>query len=378
MIKVTTIVFNNFKHDSRVLKTGMTLLRHGYDVTVVAMHDGDLPIEETVQGLKVHRLPLKTRQWSKNRFIQLFKYGEFFYRLVKGHRKSDIFHCNDVAPLPLAILIKWFFNRKAKVIYDAHELEFDKKEASSNYYPQRIISFAEKTFIKNADAMLTVSPLIAKAYVERYKIESPKIVMNCPPYLRDIPQADLFRKKFGIAPEQKIFLYQGGLIAKRGVEILLEVFKTLDENFILVFMGYGTLVDLVKTAAAQYPNIYYHEAVSPMELPKYTASADVGCVLLQGSSGNHNLTIGNKIFEYIMAGLPVLAADLAGLRYVLNEHTGIVVKNHHEPVAVKDAVLKIAQWDKKVSLPYLRDAAKSYNWEAQEQVLLDTYKKLHG
>jgi len=44
-----------------------------------------------------------------------------------------------------------------------------------------------------------------------------------------------------------IFLYQGGLNNGRGIEILLETFKNIEnKNLVIVFMGYGTLEDEIK------------------------------------------------------------------------------------------------------------------------------------
>lgn len=377
MKKVVSIVFNNFLHDSRVLKEAISLKKAGYAPVVVAMHEANLPEKEEVAGIPVHRIRLKTRQWSKNRFIQLFKYAELFYRIARHYRRADIFHVNDDGPLPMAVLIKWFLNRRALVVYDAHELEFDKNEANSNYYPTPVRALAERIFIRHADAILTVSPLIADAYVQRYRIPRPEIVMNCPPYEEQPGSEDLFRKAFGIGPDPKIFLYQGGLIPNRGVELLLEVFQHLDQNHVLVFLGFGPLVPLVEEKAKRHANIFFHPAVSPTELHRYTASADFGFCLYQGISGNHNLTIGNKIFQYIMAGVPMLASDLAGLRHVLKSpNMGLVLEDFRDPERVKQAILQIGSWKKEDYLPALKQAAREYNWENQEKVLLDVYKRL--
>jgi glycosyltransferase involved in cell wall biosynthesis len=375
--RVISIVFNNFLHDSRVLKEAISLQNAGYEVTVVALHEDGLPERETMAGIDVHRIHLKTRKWSKNRIIQLFKYAELFYRIVKNYRNVDIFHCNDDGPLPMGVLTKWFFNRKLKVMYDAHELEFDKAEANSRYYPKAIQQLAEKLFIRHADAMTVVSPLIADAYVERYQIERPLVVMNCPEYADPTDKHDLFRQQFPIRKDQKIFLYQGGLIAKRGVELLIEVFSELPDDYVLIFLGFGPLLPLVEEAANNHPNIFFHPAVSPTELHPFTASSDFGFCLYQGITGNHQLTIGNKIFQYIMAGSPVLASDLQGLKYVLRPEMGIVVPNFRDKAAVQRAIMTLATFDPKVFLPVMQEAALEYNWEQQEKILLKAYQSLY-
>ena len=151
--------------------------------------------------------------------------------------------------LPAFYISKW---KKKKLIYDAHELEFDKKEKGSGYYPQAILALTEKILIKNTDAMITVTPLIAEAYAKRYNIIPPKLVMNCPTYKTYVPSKDIFRKKFNIRADQKIYLYQGGLLPKRGIEEILTAFEQLDNQYVIVFLGFGPLVLTILGGVAIY------------------------------------------------------------------------------------------------------------------------------
>ncbi|MBR9919412.1 MAG: glycosyltransferase family 4 protein [Bacteroidetes bacterium] len=377
MAKVVSILLNPFTHDSRVLKECLSLQKAGYDISVAAMHEKDLPFYEEVEGIPVHRIQIKSRSWSRNRLVQLFKFLEFSWRMARNHaRKADILHVNDVGPLPLAVFCKWFFNWKLKIIYDAHELEFDKAEKGSNYYPQWALAFAERLFIKRAHRVMTVSPLIANAYQERYGIPKPAVVMNCPPYAPPSGEK-LLRKAFGISDSQKLYLYQGGLIPKRGVELLLDIFQELPSDYQLVFLGFGPLTDQVKKVAAAHENIHFHEAVSPTVLHDYTSDADVGFCIYQGKTGNHQLTIGNKIFQYIMAGVPVLASDLQGLKYVLQDPgLGMILPDFRNKAAVKKAILEMAKIDKTDRKESFEKAAKVYTWEAQETVLLKVYQEI--
>ena len=78
MKKVTILVFNNFTHDNRVLREGLSLKNAGYEVQVVALHEGDLPKKELKEGLKIHRLSLLSRKLPKSIFFQIFKWMELF------------------------------------------------------------------------------------------------------------------------------------------------------------------------------------------------------------------------------------------------------------------------------------------------------------
>ena len=123
--QIVLIVLNNFKNDSRVLKEALSLQANGYNVKVVAIHEAPLPQNESYHGIATHRVNLISRGWSKNKVVQAIKYFEFACRVVAMNRKADIFHCNDLNALPIGVVIKLFFNRNSKIVYDAHEYESD-------------------------------------------------------------------------------------------------------------------------------------------------------------------------------------------------------------------------------------------------------------
>ncbi|HIC77843.1 MAG TPA: glycosyl transferase family 1, partial [Sulfurovum sp.] len=59
MIKIASVVLNNFTNDSRVLKEGISLQNEGYDITIVALHKEGLEEFEKVESISVHRVKLK-------------------------------------------------------------------------------------------------------------------------------------------------------------------------------------------------------------------------------------------------------------------------------------------------------------------------------
>ena len=375
MKKVTSIVLNNFKNDSRVLKENISLQRAGYDVQVVALHEELLNEFEKVQNIPVHRVKLKSRGWSKQKLVQLIKYFEFIFRVVKQYKTSDILHCNDLNALPIGVIIKNFFNKDAKIVYDAHEYEINDVPNQS----QRSIKikyYIEKFFIKYADKVITVSDSIANEYVKLYGIEKPAVVLNTPPY-KEIEKKNIFRETLGIKENQTIFLYQGGLSKGRGIEILLEAFKSIDnKNAVIVFMGYGTLENLIQKISKEYKNIYFHKAVSPDVLLDYTSSVDFGISTIEDTCLSYRYCLPNKMFEYLMAGIPVIVSNLYEMkRLVESNMVGTVAKENTSDV-LKEAIKEAVKLDKVELKINIQKVKAIYNWEEQEKILLDVYKGL--
>lgn len=373
MKKVANIVLNDFTNDSRVLKISKSLKALGFSPAVVAMHNVDLPEKETVGDVDVCRIKLMSRPWPKWKPIQLLKYLEFLIRAVWANRKADIFHCNDLNALPVGLLIK-LFGRGKKVVYDCHEYETEINGLEG--IEKKAKKWLERQLIRYADSVITVSDSIANEYARLYKIPRPHLVLNCPAY-HEQPKRNLFRENLGIRADQTIFLYQGGLSKGRGIELLLEAFSDLDsDKNVLVCMGYGPLENVIQEKAQQHNTIFFQPAVSPDILLNYTSSADYGVSFIEDSCLSYRYCLPNKIFEYLMAGLPVLTSNLFEMkRLVETEGVGIVAEENTVE-GFRNAVEASLSQDYGVIQQNVFAARKKYCWEEQEKVLKEIYHAL--
>ncbi len=315
--KIANLVFNPFTHDARVLKTTTSLVNNGYIVEVIAHGNKGLSNSEERENYIVRRFSYFDRTVTKSIFSKLRIYFKYMLKSIQHCKQFDFLHCNDLNTLPIAFVIKVFYNKEVKVIYDAHEYETEVdglrglKKAFTKWF--------ESFLIKYADKVINVSDAIANEYVKLYGIEKPTLVLNTPPY-KKIIKKDIFRDTFNIRKEQTIFLYQGGLSTGRGIEVLLDTFKLLwDEKKkakscpVIVFMGYGELEEKIQEQAENYKNIYFHQAVNPDVLLDYTNSADFGISMIEDTCLSYRYCLPNKIFEYLMAEIPVIVSNRADL-----------------------------------------------------------------
>jgi len=379
MKKVVSIVLNNFKNDSRVLKENISLQNAGYDVQVVALWEDGVKEQEIIQNIPVHRVKLKSKNWSKNKFVQLIKYFEFLYKVSKKYKNADILHCNDLNTLPIGVIVKKFYNKNIKIVYDAHEYETEINGLSG--IQKTLTKILEKYLIKYTDAVITVSDAIANEYAKLYNIKKPSLVLNTPPY-KEIEKKDIFRENFNIPKETTIFLYQGGLSSGRGIEILLETFKQLNQQSttntpIIILMGYGELEKEIKEVAKEYSNIYFHPAVSPDILLDYTSSADFGISTIEDSCLSYRYCLPNKMFEYIMVEVPVIVSNLPEMKKIVESHIVGVVAKENTPQGLQEAIQEAIKLDKDKLKTNIKKLKIIYNWENQEKVLLEVYKDLN-
>ena len=100
--------------------------------------------------------------------------------------------------------------------------------------------------------------------------------------------------------------------------------------------------------------------------------------MLLGKSRNHQYTLGNKLFEYIQARLPILSSNQPGFLQVMKKDMGVIIQDHNNILSIREAVLEIQNLDKENTTEALQKAAQEYNWENQEQTLLAVYKDLYA
>ncbi len=373
------ISLTNLKNESRILKETNTLIQNSiFDkIYIVGLWEEGLSTEDNLDTQRViNRIVLRSRSWSKNLFSQMIKYIEFSFRVIRTYRKKNIkiITVHSLGLLPLGTIAKVSFS--SKLIYDAHEYEIERQGLTG--IRKRLSKILEKMLIGYCDKVIVVSQSIADEYHTLYpQMQKPYIVLNTPAY-KNLEKQDIFREKLKIDKNKIIFLYQGALSIGRGIEILLETFKNIDdEKAVMVFMGYGPLEEKVIEVAKEYKNIYFHKAVSPDILLEYTSSADFGISTIEDTCLSYRYCLPNKIFEYVMAEVPVIVSNLPEMKKVVKDNSIGIVAMDNTPKKLNEAIQKAVKLDKDELNKNIIKVKEIYNWEEQEKVLLKVYMGLY-
>ncbi|MBN4066143.1 glycosyltransferase family 4 protein [Candidatus Amoebophilus asiaticus] len=289
------------------------------------------------------------------------------------NKKISIIQCNSIQDLPIGVILK-LVKKDVKLIYDAHELETEKQELSG--LSRFIAKITEKLLIKYIDQMMVVSESILQWYREVYKIDNISLVRNMPYNIeRNLKsRSPVFSTKFNIE-NAIIFLYQGTLMNGRGIDLLLQVFANINKNKHIVFMGYGQYEDKIKVYSAQYSNIHFHEAVAIEEILLYANGADVGLSLIENICLSYYYCLPNKLFEYIISGLPVIVSNFPDMAEIINEYNvGWKVNvTYPEVYKIIDALtIEEINEKKKNSI----DCCNLFSWANEEKKFMEIYQSL--
>lgn len=365
---------SNFKYESRILKETKSLIDSGLvdRIFIAAIWESGLREHEQLDSKReVWRVPLKTRHLPNGRFWKVLKIIEWMIKIFIRFRKVPItlVNCHCLAVLPLGVMFKIFV--KSKVIYDAHELETEKNWPGAI---KKMAKVLERILICHVDRVIVINNSIAQWYKNKYSLEEIYVVKNVP-YKQDINPSNVLRGKFGIQDDEILFIYQGLLDSR--VKFLLDVFSKIDNKKHIVFMGCGILEDTVKKYEKNFSNIHFQPAVKPNEVLHYTASADVGINLIENLSLNHYYCLPNKVFEYILSGLPLIVSDFPEMGRLIDDcKCGWKVPVNERLVI--ELIENISKKDVKEKKNNALNYRQNLGWHKEERKLLQLYKELRS
>ncbi|HAW81560.1 MAG TPA: glycosyl transferase family 1, partial [Balneola sp.] len=344
-------------------------------VYISALFEKGMEIEENIDSSRiVKRHVFWVRKFANNFFTHLIAYIELTFQLLKYSKKikADLVNVHTLALLPIGFLIKYF--TKAKLVYDAHELETEVE--GLNGVRKKISKLIESFFIRKTDLVVVVGDRINKWYKSKYDLENIVTVLNCP-RLIEPENSNILRKEFKIDTETKILLYQGGLSEERGIRLLVESFKKLSgSQYALVIMGYGELEEYVVSNSKKHDNIYFRETVSPSEVIYYAKSADIGVSLIKNSCLSYEYCLPNKLFDYMMAEIPIISSNLPEMKKVISDYKIGVTVEKWTTESFLDAFLALKRLNHENIKNNLKVAAQVFNWENQELKYINAIKEL--
>ncbi len=346
---------------------------------IVPAYDQD-PDYLTIQipDVDIRFLRMRTREWSARQtpLLKLLRFKEFTLRAMRELRRcgGDIVVAHDMpAALPALPLL---FGGKRRVVFHAHELW---TEAAENLAPLRPFwRVLERTTVRRAARVIVPEPNRARIVHEEYGAPAlPAVVMNIPADPPPFARGTLLRERLGLDARAVCVLYQGLLAESRCVLELAEAVALLPEHLHLVLIGLGDdayMHELRAAADRANGRVHLFEWMHPEELRGFTASADIGVLLYRNRGRNNYYAAPNKLYEYLFAGLPVVASAFPGLQSAVEGGGYGACADPARPDDIARAIAQAAAIAPGADIATRSRAA--WNWSDQAAVLRRVYEEL--
>lgn len=295
---------------------------------------------------------------------------------VEGQR-AQVYHASDL--YTLTAMQRAAQSRGARLVYDARERYPYVASTVGRPWVSWVWEMVERRGVRKADAIFTVSESIASHISATYNIDLPTVLYNVPP-LQSVERNDTLRALLHIGSEKTILLHQGKMQKDRGCALLIQAMQAVNDAA-LVFLGDGPLRPQLEDEVERKGlggKVHFLDPVAPKDLLRYTASADIGVTLLEDTCLNHRYALPNKLFEYLMAGTPVLASDLPEIEHVVTTHDVGRVVYPEDPSVIANVLNEM------IAAPDLRQkwaanapkVFETFNWEMASENFKRVYRPL--
>ena len=355
MKRIIISVTNDIITDRRVLKVAHSCYNNGYDVLLIG---------RKLKNSFSLNLPFKYKRIRLIFNQSALFYAEYNIRLffILLFSKTDILLSNDTDTLPANFLASKI--RHKRLVFDAHELFPEVPELVYRPKVKRVWEKIEDWIFPHLKYCYTVSQPIANYYNQKYNINM-KVVRNVPYCSKPVDEKMLDYSG------KKIIIYQGAVNVGRGLEWMIDAMPLI-ENAVLVIIGDGDIMDELKERVNNLQlgeKVFFLGRISGIELHKYTSSANLGLCLLENRGLNYYFSLPNRIFDYLHAGVPVLATDFPEITEIVKNHNTGVLINQYEPEFLAEILNNF--FIKEFDTSHFAETAKKFCWEEEERILLE-------
>lgn len=297
---------------------------------------------------------------------------------ILEHSKPEILHCHDLSGLMIGV----HHRRKhpCKVIYDSHEI-FEETH-NSTLVRKWVVRHLQRKLAPLCDALIVVNESAAQ-YINTKYPAMPKatVVKNASSFITPPSPHNYIREALGLPREKKILLFQGGFTMGRGLPQLTDAAQYLSNDWVLVYMGWGNMEGHLRSRAVRQHTldrkIFFLPKVGHDVLADWTSSADIGMIPYENTCLNHLYCTPNKLWEYPIAGVPIIATELVELAKTVRQYEiGWIIKEPLDPRNIAEVVNGITDEQLAHARTKCAEFVRIENWQKYEQVLLDLYHRL--
>ncbi|SMP13999.1 Glycosyltransferase involved in cell wall bisynthesis [Desulfurobacterium pacificum] len=363
--KICHLTSVHSRYDGRIfLKELKSLKEAGFD-TYLIVADGKED-EITKEGIKI--LDVGIPRNRKERVLKIT--NEIYKKALKVN--ADIYHFHDPELIPMGLKLKKWGKR---VIYDVHE-DVPRQILTKPYLnkvSKKFLSFFFEKYedwaVKKFDFVITATPYIRDRLL---KITLNVVDINNYPLLEEFPEISPWKGR------KAEICYIGGIAKIRGIVELIKSLENVDTLLHLAGSFESKSVEEEVRKLSAWRKVRYYGFVDRTKVQEILKSVMVGMVTFLPCP-NHVNSQPNKLFEYMAAGLPVVASNFPLWKEIVEENRCGICVNPLNPKEIAEAIkyLLTHPEEAKVMGENGRKAVlEKYNWSLEERKLIKVYKEL--
>lgn len=352
-------------------KEARTAAAAGHEVHILA--PGTPPADR--DGVRFHELPEGVGVTS----ALFWKVLRHYPAILRAAREvdADVYHLPDPILIPAALLLR---RRGARIVYDAHE---DRPRQALTKYRS-----AGRPVVALISAPLWAAlEAVGRRYIDRFVAATPAIAARFPCARTVTVHNYPVRAEFPHEPaadRPNVVVYLGSLKPQRNIRELVEAIGLLppglDARLLLIGSFSRSRPDFRPRleGMAGWARVECCRHLPREELAERLRETRVGLNVL-APSPEYSVALGNKLFEYMAAGLPQICSDFPLMRELVHDPGLGLTVDPSDPAAIAASIRSLLEHPAEADAMGRRARAavdERYNWESQEAGLLKLYEGL--
>lgn len=347
------------------IKECQSLVNANYNVHLISPNT----TETCFKGIKIHGV----QNVYKGRMQRIFMFSKVI--LLKAIEiDADIYHFHDPELIPVGLKLE---RKGKKVIYDVHE-DVPRQIMTKHWIPKlfrKLISILfeiyEKKSAKKFTAIVTSTPFIRERFL---RVNKKTVDIKNYPLI-----AELFQPNIVYEEKEAAITYIGGISTKRGLFTMVQAVNRLGDVTLKLAGNISDNEELKKVQTMDgWSKVDYLGFVNREGIKSILKESKAGLVVLQPEA-NYIDSLPIKMFEYMAAGIPVIASNFPLWKeIIIKNKCGICIN----PLNVNELVNAI-QWlldnpyeAKKMGENGRKAVEENFNWEHESKRLLELYQNI--
>jgi glycosyltransferase involved in cell wall biosynthesis len=284
-------------------------------------------------------------------------------------RQADVYHFHDPELLCIALLLRLL---RRRVLYDAHE-DLPKQIRDKSWIPQLVrpfLSVLSRSLLRAASGWLNGIVAATEGVARGFR---GRVVV-----VRNYPDISLFPRCAERDPAWITLIYVGGVSFSRGLREMVEVVDRLPGIRLHVVGPLAGSDERAYLEKQDPTRIVVEPWMQPLDVYERLGHADIGIALLH-SIPRYRDALPVKLFEYMAAGLPVIASDFPLWRRIVGDAQCGLLVDPQSPTEIAAAITRLQgspDERRQMGQNGRKAVLEKYNWEREVGALLLLYKEL--
>jgi glycosyltransferase involved in cell wall biosynthesis len=364
-LRIAHLTSAHSRNDVRVfLKECRSLAKLGHEVTLVVI---DGRGSSSVDGVRV----VDAGRRAGHRLGRIIS-GAARVFIAARRLRADVYHIHDPELIPWGLLLR---AEGARVIYDAHE-HVPEDILSKHYLPAQLVKplasvlgAFELGAAKRMSGVIAATPHIA----DRFRAHCATVEG-----IYNFPLTDELARAAPWEARARQACYVGGVSLNRGIREVAQAARLCRAKVVVAGPLWDGLDSLKVEEIPGWSNLCYVGQLPREKVADVMAQSRVGVVTFLAIQSHRN-ALPNKLFEYMSAGIPVVASNFPLWREIVDETGSGLCVDPSDPEAIAAAIDELVENEtlaRQCSANGIQAVAEKFNWSTQERKLSRLYDRV--